>query len=430
MQQLSLFNVEVPLKPLETNIERCEDKLLIPEGLHTIPCTHGIHRFAGKFIPNIPRYVLRNIISNQNKRTILDPFCGSGTTLVEAALEGQKFIGLDIDPLSVAISTVKTQPLSEVEIQELEIFWQRCNFKQPNLDLVPSIPNLQHWFSEQTIIELSALKTRCLELPQRLQLFSLIVFSSIIRRVSNADDQTQKTYVSHTLPKTPPLPSILFPVFLSRAIDGMREYIKLLPSQPNGLIQLGDATSDIHDYEFDDIITSPPYIDSIDYIYNHMLEYFWLLNELGVHTYQNLQALRKRPMGFRLNELTLNHNSMKHFLNSHTEMFDQICFQIKEKSPKEELAVRSFFMDYARHVENAYSRQKKGGYYICIVGNSLIRGITIPTADLIISIHTSLGYELTEQMTYEIRRHYMKFPRRNNSGKINEDHVLIFKAHL
>jgi SAM-dependent methyltransferase len=428
MEQLVLFQEKQSPK-LETFIEREGDLLAIPEGLRTIPCTHGLHRFAGKFIPNLPRYLIREILPDSIDRTILDPFCGSGTTLLEAALEGKKFVGIDIDPLSIAISNAKIQPLSNADIQFIEKFWNNHNFNQLYPETVPDVPNLSHWFQDKTIVELSSIKHRCLELPPKLRLFCLVVFSSIIRRVSNADDQTQKTYVSHTLEKKPPLPSVIFPIFLNRALEGMREYAKYLPATPNGYIQKGDAVTDIESLKFDDVITSPPYIDSIDYVYNQMLEYFWLLEELGFKTYDDYRAMRKLPMGFRTYDKTIISDSLGQLLGEDIKQLEQICNNIGAQSPKEEHAVRSFFFDYASHVNQVRRIQPKDGMYICIVGNSLIRGVTVPTADFIEQIHTNAGYQLIDKLSYEIRRHYMKFPRRSNSGKIKQDYILVFRAN-
>lgn len=429
MEQLELFQ-ELQFSKLETFIEREGNLLVIPEGLHTIPFTHGLHRFAGKFIPNLPRYLIRSTLPDSLDRTILDPFCGSGTTLLEAALEGKKFIGLDIDPLSIAISNAKIQPLNREEVQFIEKFWKDHDFNMLCSSVVPNVPNLNHWFQDRAIIELSSIKHRCMELPPKLRLFNLVVFSSIIRRVSNADDQTQKTYVSHTLEKKPPLPSVIFPIFLNRALEGMKEYTKYLPAAPNGIIQQGDAIKDVGFLEFDDVITSPPYIDSIDYVYNQMLEYFWLLEELGFKTHNDYRAMRKRPMGFRTYDKTLMDDVLNQSLGKDKKQLEEVCESIGVKSPKEELAVRSFFFDYASHVKQVKQRQSKNGIYICIVGNSLIRGVTVPTVNFIEKIHINSGYQLVDRFSYEIRRHYMKFPRRSNSGKIKQDYILIFRANL
>ena len=424
--QLELFDSPSTPKRLETHIERCNNILTIPEGVQTTPCTHGLHRFPGKFIPNIPRYIIRTLLPQNEKRIIFDPFCGSGTTLVEAALEGRPFIGMDIDPLAVALATVKSQPLSKQEQYTLEMFWKEHNYQEKHQEVIPSVPNLSHWFTEKTIVELSSLKMRCYELPPKLRLFSLLVFSSIIRRVSNADDQTQKTYVSHTLPKHPPTPSFLFPLFLKRALQGMNEYTQLLLKEPHGKVHLGDARANMEQLQFDDIITSPPYIDSIDYVYNQMLEYFWLLSDLGIASFESLRQLRKEPMGFR--ESLTDTLFLNKYLTHHTEAFEETCSLIREKSQKEELAVRSFFHDYIQHIHVVRKVQPRGGRYVCIVGNSSIRGTIVHTADFLVAIHEASGYRLIDTLSYEIKRHYMKFPRRSNSGTIRQDHVLIFEA--
>lgn len=428
MKQLNLFDLS-PIKNLDTFIERHEDILNIPEGLQTIPCTHGLHRFPGKFIPNIPRYILRDILPKDEERIVFDPFCGSGTTLVEAALEGKRFVGMDIDPLAVAIATAKLHPLTEEEIHQLEKFWKHHNYQQEMLDFIPPVRNLSHWFTNKAITELSSIKARCAELSPNLRLFSLIVFSSILRRVSNADDQTQKTYVSHTLPKTPPAPSVLFPVFLERALQGMNDYIERLPKAPNGYVLLGDARIEVERLQFHDIITSPPYIDSIDYVYNQMLEYFWLLPDLPLNSHDNISKLRKEPMGFRTHSNQKANSLLATRLGQQFDEFESACTCIGEKSKKEELTVRSFFIDYITHLETVRKIQYAGGMYVCVIGNSYIRGTTVDTAAFLISIHESLGYRLIDRMTYEIRRHYMKFPRRSNSGKIKQDHILVFQVN-
>ena len=427
MEQLSLFN-ESHSSQLSIHITRSGDELMIPEGIHTVPCTHGMHRFPGKFIPNIVRYFFRSEMLADKNRVIMDPFCGSGTTLVEAALDGRKFLGADIDPLSVMITRAKTQPLTNEELSELEGVWASHDYDEFIPNLVPEVPNLEHWFSETAIRELTSIKGTCLELPPRLQLFSLVVFSSIIRRVSNADNQTQKTYVSHTLPKDPPKPSEIFPVFIERAIIGMREYSQMLPKTPQGLIVRADARGDITLNSFNDIITSPPYIDSIDYIYNQMLEYYWLLCELEVESFEKLRELRKEPMGFTLYENEKTSDFARNCMPVQGRLFEDICETIAKKSKKESNAVRGFFFDFAEHLQHIRKRQANGDLYICIVGNSFIRGTTVPTANFVAELFQMFGYAILDKVRYAIRRHYMKFPRRSNSGKIKEDNIIICQA--
>ncbi|MFC1462141.1 DNA methyltransferase [Verrucomicrobiota bacterium] len=425
--QLRLFSKDGSLCKLETRITRVGDRLEIPEGLHTIPCTHGLHRFPGKFIPNLPRYLVRQYLQSLNGDVVIDPFCGSGTTLVELALEGRTFVGLDFDPLAILISKAKTTLLPDEILSEFLDAWRGFDYSEERSDLFPDVPNLRHWFTETALAELSAIKGQCLEFREPLRTFALAVFSSIIRRVSNADDQTQKTYVSHTLPKTPPKPHELFPVFAQRALDGMGEYGSLLSSTVRGKIVKGDARCDVEQHEFVHVLTSPPYIDSIDYMYNQMLEYFWLLPELGIDSYDCFRKMRRDPMGFRLHDPEEIEEELRNSLGDEFDVLQSVCSEIVLKSPKESAAVMSFFYDYLTHLKKTRDQQITNGYYLCVIGNSLIRGVQVPTVDILCGMFKGLGYKIEDVLRYEIRRHYMKFPRRGNSGKIKTDYVIVAK---
>jgi len=107
--------------------------------------------------------------------------------------------------------------------------------------------------------------------------------------------------------------------------------------------------------------------------------------------------------------------------------FEEICASIEVKSVKEAQAVRTFFRDYETHVSEISKVQKSGRVYASVVSGSLIRGQLVPTPEAVIAIHESFGYKLLDRFSYSIKRHYMKFPRRENSSKIIEDNVLIFK---
>jgi len=403
----------------DRKIERNGDRLEIPETIDTIDFTHGLHRFPGKFIPQVPRYLLR--YSRQGRR-ILDPFCGSGTTLIEAAVCGHECIGCDIDPLSVLITRAKVRPLVTAQLLDLQTRLKDIDWQHGCDELIPPISNLNHWFSDEAVTQLSALKKNCCELEEPSRSFALAVFSSIIRRVSNADDQTQKTYVSHTKKKTSPEPKQLFPVFLQRALVGMSKYANAVRGSALATIRLHDSRHSLVGFEFDDVITSPPYIDSIDYAYNQMLEYFWLLPELGLHSRADFNDLRKRPIG-----MTTARVDFPHPVGTEVPALVDVCERIASVSPKESRVIKTFFYDYARHIRNLVQVQKPGALYAVVIASSLIRGYQIPTPEALIAIHESYSYQLIDRFTYGIKRHYMKFPRRKNSSKIIEDSVLVFK---
>src|SRR5713226_1030886 len=82
---------------------------------HKHKFTHFLFRFPAKF--HAP--AVRCLIDQYSKRgdTILDPFCGSGTLLVEALVSGRSAIGVDVDPVAVFISRAKTFPIATKSLQ-------------------------------------------------------------------------------------------------------------------------------------------------------------------------------------------------------------------------------------------------------------------------------------------------------------------------
>ena len=67
-----------------------------------------LHPYPARFIESIPYKLITEIGLNENER-VLDPFCGSGTTLLEAQKLGYESVGIDLNPIACLISRVKTQ---------------------------------------------------------------------------------------------------------------------------------------------------------------------------------------------------------------------------------------------------------------------------------------------------------------------------------
>ncbi|MDD5163760.1 MAG: DNA methyltransferase [Candidatus ainarchaeum sp.] len=120
--------------------------------------THNFHPYPAKYIPQIPKEILLRLSKKDD--WILDPFCGSGTTLVEAKLCGRNSIGSDINPLSCIITKVKTTKLSENQIKEIrEILNQaRADFISKKKYPVPEYLNIDMWFDREIKEQLAILK--------------------------------------------------------------------------------------------------------------------------------------------------------------------------------------------------------------------------------------------------------------------------------
>ncbi len=104
------------LIPVQAQLERSSKE---KEYHHQVTrySAHGLHEYKGKFNPQIVR-VLGNILALQPGQWILDPFCGSGTSLLEAAHSRWNAVGVDLNPLAVMITNAKLASI-HIEISEL-----------------------------------------------------------------------------------------------------------------------------------------------------------------------------------------------------------------------------------------------------------------------------------------------------------------------
>src|SRR5690606_6585511 len=125
--------------------------------------THGIHEYRGKFFPQLVRALL-NAAEVEKGGLVLDPMCGSGTTIVEACSAGFSAIGADINPLSVFMAKTKTDMLA-LDGDRLAAAYERLRgtlLTEPSLPAggplayFGTLPNadqeyLRGWFSEQVL---------------------------------------------------------------------------------------------------------------------------------------------------------------------------------------------------------------------------------------------------------------------------------------
>jgi DNA modification methylase len=383
--------------------------------------THGLHRFAAKYIPRIPAWVL-NQFAEQNA-VVLDPFCGSGTTLVEALSRCKTSIGIDCDPLACLIAGAKTADIRHERIQELG-HQIRTMWRGPAPELqtpMPGVVNFGHWFSHNSWGELQSLLgvISALNCTAQERDFLRCIFSSILRYVSNADDQTQKTYVSGTLKKNPPEVAPTFWKAFAKALTSLKELEAARLAGAEARVVQGDAADiQLPPASVDLVVTSPPYLDSVDYMYNFMLEYFWLGPSLKVPDRKTFNHLRRSPTGAK-NPLDRNLAHLPACLND----------LISEKDiPQSRIsATRTYCASMARHFKSAARVMKKDAPYVLVIGNSKTGRGVLPIHDSLIRLAADSGFAFQKAFAYRIRRHYMKFPRAGRGGIITMDWVIVLK---
>lgn len=405
--------------------------------------THGFHKYPAKFIPQIPRWAIDKYLTGQNGKLILDPFCGSGTTLVEGILAGHNVIGIDIDPLSVLISKVKTTPVDVYELNKV-CKWLKRGIKQKKKGrFKPECETIEHWFTNDAVNKLSLIRTLINQIPDEfgknkkirdIQDLLIICFSSIIRRISNADNESQKTYVSHTKIK---IPEETINLFFNR-LDLFKERLSIFSQKTNHKLESNIICSScaeglaekLKGRKIDLAITSPPYIKAIDYIYNQMSELFWIgdLFELQTQTKQNKK--KKQYIGTK-------HFHKKDFedynpfditigIKALDKNLQEVYEKDKKNGHKHSFLTFKYFKEMEKHFAEMTRCLSSNTHCIFVVGNSSVSNIFFNTADFITEIAESNGFEITNKWGYKIKNRYMRFDRKGRGGIIKIDWVLDF----
>jgi len=395
--------------------------------------THGYLKYPCKFIPHIPRWAIKRYATGSDE-VILDPFVGSGTTLVEAAIAGKTALGIDFDPLSRLLAKVKSTPLPISKIYKLKIDLSRLLTRTRKLkgDLpVPKIPNIDLWFSKKTIDELSRIKQIIEDYynennDKDIRDFLLIAFASIIRKVSFAENQSPKPYVSKKIKK---VPKSVFPTFVNTVdnnLEKMIEFTKVAKSE--GGIIIGDDAREINKNQIkkfspegiDLAITSPPYINAFDYVRSLKLENFWL----GFVDNEIIKELKKKQIG---TEFISNEKYKCELPETGNIRLDNIIKKIYKVDKKRAYVVLKYFNDMKINIEQVFNNLKDGGFYCIVVGDSKIRGVIVPTHEILIDISREIGFDLDCLFSYTIKNRYLRFPRQGKGGLIEKDWIFALK---
>lgn len=225
--------------------------------------THWIYPYKGKFHPQMIRGLL-NIIGLEQGDTVLDPFIGSGTTAVEAQLLGINCIGIDVSPLCVLQSKVKTE--------SIDVFPQIMEWKEEIIKRIrPSLFNLEGKTLDDMINSIPKERTRN--------------FYKMAKLVAISDNARRRREFSNAFLKN-----------LELMISSVSDYVQIVKKLNLSLGKVDIKTGDsralrLEDGSVDGIITSPPYSIALDYVSNDA----HALRELG----HNLSEIREEFIGVR-----------------------------------------------------------------------------------------------------------------------------------
>lgn len=382
---------------------------------------HNFHAFPAKFPPQLPRKFICHLTTYDD--IILDPMSGSGTSILEACLEGRKSIGLDIDPLAILLAKVKTTPLDKREVNCIGQLILKNAF-EATINSSDKLQNLlderfdrktkefvDYWFAQETQLELIALITEIEKIENLdIRVFFELIFSSLI--ITKSGGVSLAFDLAHTRPHkvkiaVSPTGKYLFGKELETEIpeNKLRYVMKKLRSalsefkkgfntnhknllMPAQLIEIpevsfGNAQNmPLNNNSIDLIVTSPPYAsNAIDYMRAHKFSLVWLGKSIS-----ELSEKRKEYIGA---EATQNFSFEK--LPPKTT---RIVEEISTLDQKKGLVLHRYYSEMTLVLNEMYRVLKPGKAAVLVVGTSILRGRDSETQNCLAEIGASLGFEV------------------------------------
>ena len=388
--------------------------------------THCYHNYPAMMIPQIANRLLKDY--GDGAKILFDPYCGTGTSLVEARLSGINSIGTDLNPLAQLLSRAKTSiyNLEEIKRTTSKLFI-KLNEK-PNLKTtVPKLKNIDYWFSPETQKQIATLKeiieNTC---PKEMLDFFLVPFSETIRESSYTRKSEFKLYrieqekiKSHNVN-----PFNLYLNKLNRNLKGYISFHRLANKQVYSQIYGFNTCHGIPDTIFknhvDLIVTSPPYGDSsttVAYGQFSRLSNQWL-GANNAHQIDQLLMGGKR----KISHIDIEIKSAKNELS-----------KIKSIDFKRYQEVNNFLMDYWQSIKNISPLVRKGGHVCYVVGNRTVKNVKIPLDKITVEFFVQHGYKHVGSFDRRIpnkRMPYKNSPT-NITGQLSEtmtkEHIIVLK---
>lgn len=335
---------------------------------------------------------------------VIDPMCGSGSVLRACVERGLACVGVDIDPLAVLMTRVWTRGLDTDEYSRRAI--TAVESAESLEDAEVQLPDdretvefLDYWFAPAQKAQLARMSVVLARESESAMLDALrIALSRVI--VTKERGASRARDVSHSRPHRVWIDND-FDVYSAFIASARQLGSRLRPERITGTatVSLGDARqlSGMSDNSFDTAVTSPPYLNAIDYMRGHRMTLAWLGHDIS-----SLRAIRSSSIG------------AERMLATDEFVVDDYV----ERAPRSRLSDRhvGWVRRYARDLRLALSELarvvKPGGRITLVVGNSVIRGASVDNAALIEALSASLGLTFVERRDRDIppQRRYLPPP--------------------
>lgn len=360
--------------------------------------TRTVHPFPARMAPEL---ALNSLASLPSKSVVLDPMAGSGTVLRQALSLGHSAIGFDMDPLAVLMSRVWTshfdasagraelasvlEEAASVDLRRVRLQWQ----DEETLQFI------RYWFGDQQRRDLTriaaAFDRRRKSIRSESRRSTLDVLQVALSRIIVTKEQCASLArdTSHSRPHRVALESSY------DVVEGFRRSATQLMTRLSAnqaanhvhgqvKVSLGDARAiDLLDGSVDHIMTSPPYLNAIDYMRGHRLSLVWLGHSIG-----ELRSIRSSTIG------------AERSFDTQCSVADSIAAAMCDLEclePKQQRMIIRYAGDLERMMHQAARVLRKGGRATYVLGNSCLKDTFIRNSEGVAKAGVQAGLTLESE---------------------------------
>lgn len=344
----------------------------------TTYATFGLYRYPAKFIPHVIAYILSKY--SKPEMTIFDPFAGYGTVGVISRLYGNDYELWDLNPLLAILHKISIMKPPSIKIGQLKD--QLLSNKK---EFLPSWSRLEYWYHPEFIPFLANVWGYYHSLPEsKIKLLLTIPLLKVSRYFSYDDTQRQK--LSRSSRSVKRIGNLLetdwkqkfyeiLELEINKVIQGLNQYMMLYPQEVKFKLLAGiDSLHQELSEEKDILITSPPYLQSQEYIRQAKLDLFWLGYQEDYIKY--------------LSKLEIPYRDIDQ-INIHSKTYEEYLKKINIEH------IKKVFQRYFWGVLGALSRlqEKIGLYLFLFVGHASSHGVSVPIDKIFVEHFSKLGWK-------------------------------------
>lgn len=370
-----------------------------------------IHPFPARMAPEIALNAIPERESN-NQLMVIDPMCGSGTVLSAAVQRGHRALGIDIDPLAVMMSTLATSPADFSSLGQLA--QRTVSETRHSKAAAPWIDDeterfADYWFGKKQKMQLIALSSVIETIEDDQQRLALqVALSRII--VTKSPQASLAADTSHSRPHRV-LTQSDYDVFsgFQKSAKSLERLLGRRDHSGTASVLLGDSRTlgGIDDASADLAVTSPPYLNALDYLRGHKLALIWF-----GHSIPSLREIRRDSIGAeRALDIPADHLA--------TELMHMVTESVVDASVLPTGTILRFANDMVSFARQLRRVLKPEGEAVVVVGNSTLKGNYIRNDLITQRSLEAVGFHLSSRHEREIPPQNRYMAVRSNSADLS-----------